>query len=124
MSSRQVAGSGLAYSSSDRSSWTIDAPNGYLANASGSDFLLPAAVNQQLTDFAAESGWHGGYRTTLSESIIGYGSLEENGSTVPVANGDTTGTITEQSSGEGDGGTYLRTIVARGGVILQDLVGR
>jgi hypothetical protein len=124
VSSRQVAGGGLDYSSSDRSSWTIDAPNGYLANASGSDFLLPAAVNQQLTDFAAESGWQGGYRTTLSESIIGYGSLEENGSTVPVANGDTTGTITAQSSGEGEESSYLSTIVARGGVILQDLVGR
>ncbi len=121
VSSRQVAGGGLAYSSSDRSSWTIDAPNGYLPNASGSDFLLPAAVNQQLTDFAAASGWHGGYRTTLSESIIGYGSLEANGS---VADGDTTGTITAQSSGDGDGSTYLRTIVARGGVILQDLIGR
>jgi flagellar basal body-associated protein FliL len=124
VSSRQVAGGGLDYSSQDRSSWTIDAPNGYLANATGSDFLLPAAVSQQLTDFAAESGWDGEYRTALSESIIGYGSLEENGSTVPVANGDTTGTITAQSSGDGEWSSYLRTIVARGGVILQDLVGR
>jgi flagellar basal body-associated protein FliL len=123
-SSRQVTGGGLSYFSRDRSDWTIDAPNGYLANASGSDFLLPAAVSQQLTDFASESGWDGGYRTTLSESIIGYGSLEENGSTVPVANGDTTGTITAQSSGAGQESSYLRTIVARGGVILQDLVGR
>jgi hypothetical protein len=123
-SSRQVTGGGLAYSSRDRSSWTIDAPNGYLANASGSDFLLPAAVNQQLTDFAAGGGWDGRYRTALSESIIGYGSLEENGTTVPVANGDTTGTITAQSYGAGGGSSYLETIVARGGVILQDLVGR
>ncbi len=121
VSSRRVTGGGLGYSSSDRSNWTIDAPNGYVPNASGSDFLLPAAVNQQLTDFAAASGWRGGYRTTLSESIIGYGSLEANGS---IANGDTTGTITAQSSGDGDRSSYLRTIVARGGVILQDLVGR
>jgi Peptide N-acetyl-beta-D-glucosaminyl asparaginase amidase A len=124
VSSRQVTGGGLSYISRDRSNWTIDAPNGYLANASGSDFLLPAAVSQQLTDFASESRWQGGYQTTLSESIIGYGSLEEDGSTVPVANGDTTGTITAQSSGDGEASSYLRTIVARGGVILQDLVGR
>jgi Peptide N-acetyl-beta-D-glucosaminyl asparaginase amidase A len=124
VSSQLVSGAGLAYQSSDRSSWTIDAPNGYLANASGSDFLLPAAVNQQLTDFASEHGWMGGYSTTLSESIIGYGSLEENGSTVPVADGDTTGTITAQSSGDGGASSYLRTIVTRGGVVLQDLIGR
>jgi peptide N-acetyl-beta-D-glucosaminyl asparaginase amidase A len=123
-SAQTVSGGGLRYSSRDRSSWTIDAPNGYLANATGSDFLLPAAVSQQLTEFASAVGRLGGYRTTLSESIIGYGSLEENGSTVPVANGDTTGTITTQSSGGGGGASYLRTIVARGGVILQDLVGR
>jgi hypothetical protein len=123
-SSQMVSGPGIRYASRDKSSWTIDAPNGYLANASGSDFLLPAAVNQQLTDFAAARGLLGDYRTTLSESIIGYGSLEENGSTVPVADGDTTGTITAQSSGDLGTSSYLRTIVARGGVILQDLVGR
>jgi hypothetical protein len=43
---------------------------------------------------------------------------------VPVADGDTTGTITAQSSGDLGTSSYLRTIVARGGVILQDLVGR
>ncbi len=122
-SSDTVSGAGLSYTSRDQSSWTIDAPNGYLANSSGSDFLLPAAVNQQLTDLATASGWlTGRYRTVLSESIIGYGSLEENGSTVPVEDGDTTGTITSQSSGNGGASSYVRTVVTRGGVIVQDLI--
>jgi hypothetical protein len=122
-SSNTVTGAGVLYSSRDKSSYTIDAPNGFLTNASGSDFLLPATVNQQLTDLASASGWHiGQYRTVLSESIIGYGSLEENGSTVPVEDGDTTGTITTQVSGGSGPSTYLRTVVTRGGVIVQDLV--
>lgn len=122
-SSDSVSGAGLWYSSRDKSSWTIDAPNGYLANSSGSDFLLPAAVNQQLTDLASANGSvTGRYRTFLSESIIGYGSLEENGSTVPVEDGDTTGTITSQVYGDDGTGTYVRTVVTRGGVIVQDLV--
>ncbi|HXW45823.1 MAG TPA: peptide-N4-asparagine amidase [Streptosporangiaceae bacterium] len=121
-SAQTVTGPGATYASSDKSSWTIDAPNGYIQNASGTDFLLPAAVNQQLTDFAAENGWQSGsYQTTLSESIIGYGSLEEDGSTVPVADGDTTGTITQQALGYGYGSSYLRTVVTHGGVIVQDL---
>jgi hypothetical protein len=123
-SSDQVSGAGMSYSSRDKSSWTIDAPNGYLANSTGSDFLLPAAVNQQLTDVASASGRGGPYRSLLSESIIGYGSLEENGSTVPVEDGDTTGTITSQASGDGAVGTYVRTVVTRGGVIVQDLIAR
>jgi Peptide N-acetyl-beta-D-glucosaminyl asparaginase amidase A len=122
-SAQTVTGPGAEYASSDRSSWTIDAPNGYIQNASGTDFLVPAAVNQQLTDFAAETGWQpGSYQTTLSESIIGYGSLEVDGSTVPVADGDTTGTITQQALGDGVGSSYLRTVVTHGGVIVQDLV--
>jgi hypothetical protein len=122
-SSDSVSGAGMSYSSRDRSSWTIDAPNGYLANSTGSDFLLPAAVNQQLTDLASASGWLvSRYRTFLSESIIGYGSLEENGSTVPVEDGDTTGTITSQVSGSSGASSYVRTVVTRGGVIVQDLV--
>ncbi len=122
-SSETVSGAGMSYSSRDRSSWTIDAPNGYLANSTGSDFLLPAAVNQQLTDLASASGWLiGRYRTFLSESIIGYGSLEENGSTVPVEDGDTTGTITSLVSGSAGASSYVRTVVTRGGGIVQDLI--
>jgi hypothetical protein len=121
-SAATVSGPGMSYSSQDKSSWTIDAPNGYLANSTGSDFLLPASVNQQLTDLASATGWPGGgYQTFLSESIIGYGSLEENGSTVPVQDGDTTGTITSQASGAGGDSNYVRTVVTSGGVIVQDL---
>jgi hypothetical protein len=80
-------------------------------------------VNQQLTDLASAAGWFAGrYQTFLSESIIGYGSLEENGSTIPVEDGDTTGTITSQDSGDGGASSYVRTVVTRGGVIVQDLV--
>ncbi len=122
-SSDAVSGAGMWYSSRDQSTWTIDAPNGFLTNSTGSDFLLPAAVNQQLTDLASARGWRAGrYRTFLSESIIGYGSLEENGGTVPVENGDTTGTITSQVSGAGGASNYVRTVVTRGGVVVQDLV--
>ena len=117
-----VSGAGMSYSSQDKSSWTIDAPNGYLANATGSDFLLPASVNQQLTDLASAAGWlEGRYQTFLSEAIIGYGSLEENGSTVPVEDGDTTGTITSQVTGGGSDSNYVRTVVTRGGEIVQDV---
>jgi hypothetical protein len=117
-----VSGAGMSYSSQDKSSWTIDAPNGYLQNSSGSDFLLPASVNQQLTDVASVDGWPGGrYQALLSESIIGYGSLEENGSIVPVDDGDTTGTITSQVSGASSDSNYVRTVVTRGGVIVQDV---
>ena len=122
-SGQTVSGPGISYSSSDRSSYTVDAPNGFLQNASGSDFLLPAAVSQQLTDNAGASGngLAGSYRTFLSESVIGYGSLEENGATVPIADGDTTGTITAQTAGAGVDANFVRTIVTRGGVIVQDL---
>jgi hypothetical protein len=115
-----VSGPGANVTRHDSSSWTIDAPNGYLTNADGSDFFLPAAVSQQLTDVAAQAGGPGpGFRSSLSESIVGYGALEEDNSAATITNGDTTGTITAQDPG---GGTYQRTVVARGGVILQDLV--
>lgn len=117
-----VSGAGLSYSSQDKSSWAIDAPNGYLQNSTGSDFLLPASVNQQLTELASADGWLvGRYQAFLSESIIGYGSLEENGSTVPVEDGDTTGSITSQVTGWGPDSSYVRTVVTRGGEIVQDV---
>ncbi|HEY2504885.1 MAG TPA: peptide-N4-asparagine amidase [Streptosporangiaceae bacterium] len=122
--SRSVSGPGTSYTSSDKASSTIDAPNGFLQSADGNDFLLPASVSQQLTDVAAQAGAQAAsYRTTLSESIIGYGSLEEDGDTgtVPVKDGDTTGTITVQSTGAGADTTFVRTLVARGGVVVQDL---
>ena len=106
-------------SRNDTTSWTIDAPNGYLTNADGSDFFLPASVSQQLTDVATQNT---GYRTSLSESIIGYGALEEDNSAATITNGDTTGTITAQETGPGaPGGIYQRTVVTRGGVIVQDV---
>jgi hypothetical protein len=115
-----VSGPGASVTRQDTSSWTIDAPNGYLQNADGSDFFLPAAVSQQLTDVATQAGGFApGYRTSLSESIIGYGALEEDNSAATITNGDTTGTITAEDPG---GGTYQRTVVARGGVIVQDIV--
>ena len=99
----------------DKSSYTIDAPNGYLQNADGSDFFLPATVTQQLTDVASA----GSYQTSLSESILGYGALEEDNSAPTISNGETTGTITQDDNGQ----TYIRTITTRGGVIVQDLTG-
>jgi hypothetical protein len=111
--SETITGPGVRVVRTDQSSDTIDAPNGYITNADGSDFFLPASVNQQLTDVAAS----GPYRTSLSESIIGYGALEEDNSAPTITNGETTGTIAA-----GDGGSlYERTITTRGGVIIQDL---
>jgi hypothetical protein len=110
-----VSGPGVHVARTDDSSYTIDAPNGYLTSASGSGFFLPASVSQQLTDVAAQ----GGYRTSLLESIIGYGALEEDSSAPTITNGETTGTITAD-----DGGSlYQRTITTRGGQIVQDLIG-
>jgi hypothetical protein len=121
--SETVSGPGTHVARDDSSSWTIDAPNGYLQNASGSDFFLPDAVSQNLTDTATQSGGLlPAYRASLSESIIGYGALEEDNSASTITDGDTTGTITAQSSYEGSPGTvYQRTVVTRGGVIVQDL---
>ena len=71
---------------------------------------------------------HGGfgssYQTRLSESIIGYGGLEENATGSPITDGDTTGTITAQESGgwPAGGSLYQRTVVARGGNVVQNLV--
>jgi hypothetical protein len=70
-------------------------------------------VAQQLTDVAAQHG----YETTLSESIIGYGALEENSSGAPILNGETTGTVTQVEGGD----TYVRTVTTRGGQIVQDV---
>ncbi|MBV9380959.1 MAG: hypothetical protein JOY82_03180 [Streptosporangiaceae bacterium] len=122
--SQTVSGPDTRVTRDDAASWTIDAPNGYLTSAGGADFFLPASVSQQLTDVATQHGdaatQHGdadGYRTSLSESIIGYGALEEDNSVPTITSGATTGTITAT----GDGDTYQRTITTRGGVILQDL---
>ena len=122
-STETVSGPGVNVSRSDSSNWTIDAPNGYLPTSKA--FFLPASVSQQLTDVASQQGaFGGGYQTRLSESIIGYGALEENSTGSPITDGDTTGTITAQASGGGPEGGYLyqRTVVARGGKVVQNLV--
>jgi hypothetical protein len=122
-STESVTGPGANVSRSDDSNWTIDAPNGFQQNKTGSAFFLPASVNQQLTDAASQQGgFFGGYQTRLSESIIGYGAVEENATGAPITDGDTTGTITAQASGWPGGFLYQRTVVARGGRILQNLV--
>ncbi|HTU74053.1 MAG TPA: peptide-N4-asparagine amidase [Trebonia sp.] len=97
----------------DDTSWTIDAPNGYQQNTDGSDFFLPASVSQTYTDVASE----GSYAASLSESVTGYGALEEDNSAPTITNGDTTGIITVH---DGDY-LYQRTVVTHGGVIVQDL---
>ena len=121
--SEDISGPGANVARTDNSSWTIDAPNGFLENKAGSAFFLPASVNQQLTEVARQSGFFGGYSDSLSESIIGYGALEENAAGAPIADGDTTGTITAQAAGGWPGGSSLfqRTVVARDGVVVQDL---
>jgi hypothetical protein len=113
--SETITGPGVRTGRTDKSSYTIDAPNGYQQNADGSDFFLPATVSQQLTDVAAQ----GRYATSLSESIIGYGALEEDNSAPTITNGETTGTVTWEDGGD----VYMRTITTRGGVIVQDLAG-
>jgi Peptide N-acetyl-beta-D-glucosaminyl asparaginase amidase A len=126
-STESVSGPGVDVNRSDDSNWTINAPNGYQQNKpgnAGTAFFLPASVSQQLTDVASQQGgFFGGYQTRLSESIIGYGSLAENSTGAPIVDGDTTGTITAQASGwPGGGYLYERTVVARGGHIVQNLV--
>jgi Peptide N-acetyl-beta-D-glucosaminyl asparaginase amidase A len=120
-----VSGPGVHVSRTDTSNWTIDAPNGYLPVKSGA-FFLPASVSQQLTDVAAQQGgFGGGYQTRLSESIMGYGSLNVNSAgAASITDGDTTGTITAQASAGWPFGGYLyqRTVVARGGRVVQNLV--
>jgi hypothetical protein len=111
--SETVTGPGVHVDRTDQSSYTTDAPNGFLTNASGSNFFLPASVSQQLTDVATD----GAYRTSLSESVIGYGALEEDSSAPTITNGETTGTVTADDGGQ----VYERTITTRGGVIVQDL---
>ena len=120
-----VSGPDANVARSDTSSWTIDAPNGYLQNKADSAFFLPASVSQQLTDVASQHApFSPGYQTSLSESIIGYGALEEKGSASPITDGGTTGTITAQVTGGWPATSYLyqRTVVARGGVVMQDLI--
>jgi hypothetical protein len=122
--SETVAGPGTSVTRGDNSSWTIDAPNGFEQNKAG-DFFLPAGTSQQLTDVASQQGgFTGGYQTSLSESIIGYGALEATATGAPITDGDTTGTITAEASGGWPLGSYLyqRTVVARGGKIVQDLI--
>lgn len=119
-SAETVSGPGASVSRHDTSDWTVDAPNGFLQNADGSDFFLPASVSQQLTDAATQSGGPmPGFGSSLSESIIGYGALEEDNSAATITDGETTGTITAREPG--DAGIFQRTIVARGGEIVQDL---
>jgi Peptide N-acetyl-beta-D-glucosaminyl asparaginase amidase A len=118
-----VSGPGQDVTRSDNSSWTIDAPNGYEVNKAG-DFFLPGATSQQLTDVASQRGaFSGSYQTSLSESIIGYGAIDATATGAPITDGDTTGTITAEASGGWPMGDYLyqRTVVARGGRIVQDL---
>jgi hypothetical protein len=122
--SETVTGPGTYITRTDRSSWTIDAPNGDVPDSGG--FFLPAAVNQQLTDVATQvGGLLPARRTSLSESIIGYGALQAGGGP-NIENGDTTGTVTYASS-DGSAASpvlYQRTVVASGGVIEQNLVQR
>jgi hypothetical protein len=113
--SEAITGPGVRVDRTDKSSYTIDAPNGWQQNASASDFFVPASVTQQLTDVAAQ----GPYQSTLSESIVGYGALEEDGSATTISNGETTGTIT-QVNGKN---SYIRTITTRGGVVVSDIAG-
>ncbi|HSZ30094.1 MAG TPA: hypothetical protein VK784_10115, partial [Pseudonocardiaceae bacterium] len=123
--SESASGPGVDVTRDDNSSWTIDAPNAFLQNKTGSAFFLPASVNQQLTDVASQQEGHfPADQTSLSESIIGYGALEENATGAPIVDGDTTGTITAEESGLWPGGNelYQRTLVARGGVVVQDLI--
>lgn len=109
---------------SDKANWTIDAPNGFLTDSSG-DFFLPADVNQEQTDFASQHGGYAGQLTSsLLESIIGYGALEEDSNgNVPVTDGDTTGIVTYRTSGGGPSRLYERSIVTSGGQIVQSLGG-
>lgn len=120
--SETITGPGTDINRTDDSSWTIDAPNGYVPDSGG--FFLPAAVNQQLTDVATQvRGLLPTRRTSLSESIIGYGALQAGGGP-NIENGDTTGTVTYASS-DGSAASqvlYQRTVVASGGVIEQNLV--
>jgi hypothetical protein len=120
-----ISGPALALRT-DKSSWTIDAPNGYEQNAAGSAFFLPASVSQQSTDEAQDvDGALGTFSSNLLESIIGYGALEETATGAPITNGDTTGTISYQTTGRvpTDDWLYQRSVVTRGGVVVQDLTG-
>jgi len=122
-STESLTGPGADTVRNDQLSWTIDAPNGYEQNSTGSDFFLPASVSQQLSNFADQQGGGlGSWRTTLTESIIGYGALGVNGSSVAITNGDTTGTVSYVTSGLSPGTdiSYVRTVVARGGQVEQD----
>jgi hypothetical protein len=121
--SETLSGPGVNVTRGDTSSWTIDAPNAFMENKSGTALFLPGSVSQQLTDVARQqAGFSPAYQTSLSESIIGYGAIGENTTSTTIADGDTTGTITAESSGGWPGGgLYQRTVVARGGVIVQDL---
>jgi hypothetical protein len=113
--SQTITGPDVNVARSDRSSYTVDAPNGFLLDSTGSNFFLPASVNQELSDVATQ----GSNRTSLAESIIGYGALEEDSSVPTITNGETTGTITADNGGP----IFQRTITTRGGVIVQDLSG-
>jgi hypothetical protein len=110
-----ITGPGVHVDRTDKSSYTIDSPEAQLENTSGSDFFLPASVTQQLTDVASD----GSDQTSLSESIVGYGALEEDNSVPSITNGETTGTVTQDDNGD----TFIRTVTTRGGVIVQDVTG-
>jgi len=111
--------SGRSLRQSERSSWTIDAPNGYLTASGGAAFLLPTATSQVLTSSASQVGLGHSYSTSLQESIVGDATLGEDGTTTTAEQGDTTGTVTYLTS---TGLRYQRTVVARGGRVLQDVV--
>ena len=118
-----ITGPHTSVSRSDQSDWTIDAPNAFLT--SGADFFLPAAVSQQLSNVATQQdGRSVVRRTSLAETVIGYGALEENSGVSTITNGDTTGTVSYQTSGAESsvGRDYERTVVARGGQIVMNVV--
>ena len=111
--SETITGPGVHIDRTDKSIFTIDAPNGYQQNSSGSDFLLRATVAQQLTDVAAQHG----YETSavgVDHRLRGPGG-ERSGA--PIRNGETTGTVTQVEGGD----TYVRTVTTRGGQIAQDV---
>jgi hypothetical protein len=121
-STETITGPGTNLSRSDEFSYSIGGPDAFLQNST--QLFLPANVSQQLTDVASQQGgFSPGYQTRLSESIMGYGALGEKASGGGISDGDTTGTITAQESGgwPGTGYLYQRTVVADGGVIVQDL---
>jgi hypothetical protein len=109
----------------DRSTWTIDAPNGFLTDSTGANFFLPASVSQQLTDVAQDVDPSGSWSRDLMENIIGYGALEEDSGAPTITDGETTGTVSDHTTGPApaDNMLYQRTIVTRGGRVVDNVSG-